>query len=176
MSRQAADDPRALSFVPPDAGQRILLGALPMEFKTTSALTSRAYFMVEQPIAPRLLVAPHVHRNEDQVSYVLEGTLGFRVGDEEILAPAGSAVFRPRGVPHSLWNPNDEPARMLEITSPGDVEAYFRRFGALSETGMPDPDAIRSLAAEYGIAYVDEWVPELSQRHGVTLKGGFWRD
>ncbi len=53
----------------------------------------------ERPIAP-----PHVHFTEEEAWVVLEGRLGFRVGDEELEAGPGDAVLVPRGTPHSYWN------------------------------------------------------------------------
>ena len=49
----------------------------------------------DRPIAPL-----HLHRSEDEAWYVLEGRLGFRMGDEEIVAEAGNAVIVPAGMPH----------------------------------------------------------------------------
>jgi mannose-6-phosphate isomerase-like protein (cupin superfamily) len=93
----------------------------------------------ERPIA-----GLHVHHVDDECWYVLDGRLGFVVGDEEIVAPAGSAVFVPRGTPHSFWNANTGPARYLLVMprrladlvqalhSDGstDYAAIFRRYGS----------------------------------------------
>jgi hypothetical protein len=51
----------------------------------------------DRPIAP-----PHLHRSEDEAWYVLEGRLGFRIGDEEVEAGLGGAVLVPAGAPHLL--------------------------------------------------------------------------
>jgi mannose-6-phosphate isomerase-like protein (cupin superfamily) len=64
----------------------------------------------ERPIAPF-----HVHDLDDECWYVLEGTLGFRVGDEELEAGTGDAVFVPAGTPHAYWNAGDGPARYLLV-------------------------------------------------------------
>jgi uncharacterized cupin superfamily protein len=66
----------------------------------------------EQPIA-----GLHIHHDDDEAWYVLEGTLGFRVGDDLVEAPAGSAVLVPRGVAHSYWNA-DGPARYVLVMTP----------------------------------------------------------
>jgi uncharacterized cupin superfamily protein len=47
----------------------------------------------------------HVHWGEDELSYVLEGELEARVGDQEVVATAGSIILKPKGVPHCFWNP-----------------------------------------------------------------------
>ena len=67
----------------------------------------------ERPIAPL-----HVHHRDDEAWYVLEGTLGFRVGDEIIEAGPGAAVLVPRGTPHTFWNARPEPARYVLVMTP----------------------------------------------------------
>ena len=87
-------------------------------------------------------IAPlHVHHADDEAWYVLEGTLGFRLGDDELEAPDGSAVLARRGVPHTYWNAGEVPARYIlvltsriarlleEIHEPeADVPAIFARY------------------------------------------------
>ena len=67
----------------------------------------------ERPIAPL-----HLHRSDDEAWYVLEGTLGFVRGDEQLEAPAGSAVLVPRGVVHTFWNAGGGEARYVIVMTP----------------------------------------------------------
>ena len=67
------------------------------------------------PGPPRWIAPLHLHRNDDEAWYVLEGTLCVRVGSEEVQAKAGSAVLVPRGTPHTYWNPGPGPARYLLV-------------------------------------------------------------
>jgi mannose-6-phosphate isomerase-like protein (cupin superfamily) len=64
----------------------------------------------------------HLHRQVENVYYVLEGKGCIRIdGVDHIVAP-GQAVFIPKGVPHSVHNPGEEPLRLLEIYAPVDVD------------------------------------------------------
>jgi mannose-6-phosphate isomerase-like protein (cupin superfamily) len=64
-------------------------------------------------------IAPfHVHDQDDEAWYVLEGTLGFRLGDGEVEARAGSAVFGRRGTPHTFRNAGTSEARYLLVMTP----------------------------------------------------------
>jgi quercetin dioxygenase-like cupin family protein len=64
-------------------------------------------------------IAPlHVHHGDDEAWYVLEGTLGFRLGDDEFAAPAGSAVLARRDTVHTYWNAGEAPARYLLVMTP----------------------------------------------------------
>ena len=53
----------------------------------------------DSPIAPL-----HAHLDEDEAWYVLDGVLGFRIGDDEVVAERGTAVVVPGGTPHTYWN------------------------------------------------------------------------
>src|SRR5206468_9569399 len=67
------------------------------------------------PGPPRLIAPRHLHRRDDEAWYVLEGTLRIQVGKREVVAPAGSAVFVPRGMAHTYWNPGPGPVRYLLV-------------------------------------------------------------
>jgi mannose-6-phosphate isomerase-like protein (cupin superfamily) len=70
------------------------------------------------PGPPRFIAPLHLHHNDDEAWYVLEGTLCVRVGDEDVEAKAGAAVFVPRGTPHTYWNPGPGPLRYLLVMTP----------------------------------------------------------
>lgn len=67
---------------------------------------------------PRLIAPWHVHHKDDEAWYVLEGLLHIRCGEELHKAGAGSAVFVPRGTPHTYWNPGPNQTRYLLIMTP----------------------------------------------------------
>ena len=66
----------------------------------------------------RPIAGLHVHRSDDEAWIVLEGTLGFRVGERELTVPAGESLLVERGAPHSYWNPESPPARYLLVMTP----------------------------------------------------------
>jgi mannose-6-phosphate isomerase-like protein (cupin superfamily) len=57
----------------------------------------------------------HVHHEDDEAWYVLEGALGFRIGEEVVTASSGSAVLVRKGTPHSFWNAGTDEARYLIV-------------------------------------------------------------
>jgi mannose-6-phosphate isomerase-like protein (cupin superfamily) len=64
-------------------------------------------------------IAPlHVHHGDDEAWYVLSGTLGFRLGDAEVLAHAGAAVLARRGTPHTYRNAGSTEAEYLLVMTP----------------------------------------------------------
>lgn len=70
------------------------------------------------PEPPRFIAPLHLHHNDDEAWYVLEGTLCVRVGDRDVEAKAGSAVFVPRGTPHTYWNADSGLLRYLLVMTP----------------------------------------------------------
>lgn len=67
--------------------------------KASAETTGGAFGIIEEldPLDTPL----HVHRNEDELWYVLEGEHIVQIGDDEFSAGPGEMVFAPRGVPHS---------------------------------------------------------------------------
>lgn len=125
--------------------------------------------IVEHPMAPGSLIEPHTHQREDEYSFVTSGTLGMLLGDEEFEAAAGTFVAKPKGVLHAAWNAGPEPARFLEVISPGGFERFF--FEAADLFGGPvDPSAedLQRLADGYGLSFRIDMVNDLIERHGLT--------
>lgn len=106
----------------------------------------------------------HVHRTEDEVFHVLEGTVHFRVGDADRTAAAGDILVGPKGVPHTYCVESPS-ARFLTITCKGDFEAFVRSLARPAEgpglpprSGPPTPEQAAALAAA-------------ARAHGIDLVG-----
>jgi quercetin dioxygenase-like cupin family protein len=169
--REAA---RQLLIVGPGEGKRVNIGGLGVDFKVWGASTCGGLAIVEHPMAPGRLVPPHLHRREDELSYVLEGAFGIRVGDEVATAVPGSYVFKPRGVPHTFWNPGPQSARLIELIWPAGFERFFEELDEIVRTAAnPEDLAARrdALGRRYGLEFVPEWVPDLKARYNLKVLG-----
>ena len=137
--------------------------------------TSGAYNLMEQIVAPKLLSAVHSHALEDQVAFVLAGTMTCWVDGQEFEVEAGGYVLRPAGVPHSMWNATAEPLHFLEITSPATrFQEYVRRLSELIDSGGANPATVATLAEAYGMIFFPDQTELLVQRLGLAV-GGFWK-
>jgi quercetin dioxygenase-like cupin family protein len=90
-------------------------------FTATTRLTADdtgSISIVEHVFAPGSLVPPHRHTREDEISYVVEGEVGFRSDGREVSLAAGGYIVKPRGELHAMWNAGPGSARMIEIISP----------------------------------------------------------
>ena len=90
---------------------------------------------------PRWIAPLHLHRNDDEAWYVLEGKLCVKAGDDTVEASAGAGVMVPRGTPHTYWNPHPTPVRYLLVMTP----AIHQLIQALHATTDRSPDAMRAL-------------------------------
>ena len=137
--------------------------------------TSGAYNLMEQIVAPKLLSAVHSHALEDQVAFVLDGTMTCWVDGQEFEVQAGGYVLRPAAVPHSMWNATDEPVHFLEITSPATrFQEYVGRLSELIDSGAANPATVATLAGAYGMTFFPDQTELLVARLGLAV-GGFWK-
>ena len=144
------------------------MGGLGIQFKLDGTNTQGAFSVVEHPLEPGAFAPPHTHSREDEFSYVLEGTVGVKLGDQEFLVSRGTYIVKPRGIPHAFWNPGPEPARLLEIIAPAGFERYFMQLAALVNKNVSrDDEAFEKLASEYGLTYHMEQVPALVTKYGL---------
>lgn len=148
---------------------RVQIGGFGIAFLAGAEATDGAYALVEHTLAPgRIGAPPHRHSREDELSYVLEGTLTVWRDGVVTEAGPGSVVRKPRGEWHTFWNAGATPVRFLELISPPAFAEYFRELPKLIPAhGPPDPRAIRTLAARYGMELDVAALPTLMQRYGV---------
>ena len=154
--------------VPPGEGKCVLLFAVRFDYKVTSADSGGALSALEVTIPPGTLVKPHNHSREDEFTHVLAGTVGARVGDRVVEAGAGASMVKPRGIPHAMWNAGPEPARVLEVLSPGGLEDYFEELAPALAAKIP-PAEYDALAARYGLTIENDWIEELERTYKVKL-------
>ncbi len=125
----------------------------PVTFKARGEQTGGTLTVLENVVAPGEGPPLHVHANEDEAWYVLEGDLRFKLDTELRIAPAGSFVFVPRGARHCFQNTGARPARILVMFTPAGMEAFFDRFAALPG-GSDIPQAFRSIGGPVGMDVV----------------------
>jgi quercetin dioxygenase-like cupin family protein len=91
----------------------------------------------------------HVHANEDEIVYVLEGTYEISLGDQRRTVSAGGCAILPRGIPHGFQNVGDTPGRFMCVVSPGGLEEYFLDLARCSLP--PSPAQLVGMARPYGL-------------------------
>jgi mannose-6-phosphate isomerase-like protein (cupin superfamily) len=99
---------------------------------------------------PRYIAPLHVHHDDDEAWYVLEGALRVRVGDEDVLVAAGGAVLVPRGTPHTYWNPESPPTRYVLVMT-RRIDALI---AALHAVAAPGPESIAAIFRDHRSEYL----------------------
>src|SRR3954453_15492797 len=152
-------------IVGPTDGKAGTLGMIGVRFMIDGPETGERLSLVEHPMPPRSLAAPlHLHENEGEYSFVIEGTMGALLGDEVVTAHAGDLVYKPRNQWHTFWNPTDEPTRILEIISPAGFERFFEELVDMGGVLNAAPGQLGELCDHYGLRMKPETVPGLLER------------
>lgn len=159
-----------LTVVQPGEGREGgLAPGIGVQFKLWGQDTGGALSVAEHPFEVGALVPPHIHTKEDEYSIVLEGEIGFRSGDREVVLSGGGYITKPRGEVHAMWNAGSVPARMIEIISPAGFEHFFRELADMTAAGPFDFGEVIGLAESYGLQFAEpEWLPDVVARFGLT--------
>jgi quercetin dioxygenase-like cupin family protein len=157
-----------LAVVPPDGREVTLVPGFTATVKLAASETG-AISIVEHTFDPGVLIPPHRHTHEDEISCVIAGEIGFRSDSREVSLGAGGYIVKPRGELHSMWNAGTEPARMIEIITPAGFEKYFIELAeATAAAGRrPDPSVTAPIAERFGLSFDFTEVPDLVARHGL---------
>ena len=133
------------------------------KYLATGEDTGGAYSLFEALVPPKDPgPPPHIHRNEDEAFYVLEGEFSIFLGGEEFRAKPGDFISLPRGIVHSFRSDSDDVGRMLVIVSPSGFEKFFDAVGEpVDDDTIPPPppskehiQKIIEEAPKYGIELI----------------------
>jgi quercetin dioxygenase-like cupin family protein len=142
-------------------------------FKIEGDETGGALSIVEHTFEPGALVPPHLHHLEDEYSIVLDGAIGFRSDDQEVVLEAGGYIIKPRGQVHAMWNAGPTRARMIEVITPAGFERFFHEFADMTDAGPPDFADVAALAARYELPFSrPEWLPDVIARYDLIPPPG----
>lgn len=134
----------------------IRAGQLEIRYLLDGTVTGAGSGLFELTVPPGARVPPaHSHRDNEEIVYVLEGTLRYRVDDEVRDLRPGDRMYTPRGSVHAFSNPGEATARALIMLTPDIGAEYFREVAAVFNAGGP-PDPARMIA--------------VMQRHGLVLE------
>lgn len=132
-------DPSARKAVvlQPGQGRSYPMGRIAAVFKADGAETGARYSISEWWLEPHTK-GPGAHSHaDDDVFFVIEGTMSFLVGEEWTDAPRGSFVLAPAGMTHDFENRGNVRAGVLNFSVPGDFEAHMPEIAKWFEAHPP---------------------------------------
>lgn len=94
----------------------------------------------------------HIHKREDEVFYILEGTCTFGLGDEVITAEAGTTVILKKGLTHFFRNDATTPMKALITAVPGGLDRYFEE--VTTAIAEQKPEEIGKINERYEIDFI----------------------
>ena len=117
-----------------------------------AAQTGGALGVIEQIVPPGLGSPYHIHHNEDEIFYLLEGEIRFfSEGRSWVLGPGGFA-FLPRGIAHGFRTEGDTYSRSLLLATPAGLEDFVAELSSpVPPAGPPDMGALMAVAGRYGL-------------------------
>jgi len=151
-------------YLPPAERLQPGPGGLDIRVWVRSSQTNRQFSNVESAVAPRQMgPAPHIHKDLDEIMFVLEGTATVMVDGivEEIAA--GGWHMRPRGTEHTFWNASDKSLRFMDMYFNQNFEDYLEE---LFHKILPDMVQNRLTPADPEIS---KRMADLNQKFGVTM-------
>ncbi len=146
-------------------------------FHRTAAQTDGEYVLVETIVRPEgFVAAAHAHPYQTERFEILEGQLGLRVGDEEIVAGPGDVAVVPPGTAHRFWNAGETEARFVCEVRPALkfeslIETMFTLAadGKTNRKGMPNPLRLAVIAKAHFDTVRLPFPPVWMQRAGLAL-------
>jgi len=139
----------------PSSAPVLDLGSTRVAHRIRSEDTNGALAVVEFHAAPGEGVGLHVHKREDELVYLLEGTIEVTVGDRSMTVSRGACALLPRGIPRGFTNTGDGPARQLAVLLPGKLDGFFVDLDRELSSEGPHDDAIARLCRRYRLRFVD---------------------
>ena len=133
-------------------------------FLVRSAETDNRLFFLEVRAQPGAEAPPHLHYEQDEVFYILEGEMEIYCGDQVRTARAGDAVFLPRQQAHAFYFLSPT-VRFLAIVQPGTgLDGYFEKMSTPATSmelpkgtttyAASDSTSAAALVAQYGTKFL----------------------
>ncbi|MGZ8993390.1 MAG: cupin domain-containing protein [Burkholderiaceae bacterium] len=121
----SANAPREAVILAPGEGRAYPMGRIRAVFEADGAETESRYSISEWWLEPHTQ-GPGAHSHaEDDIFYVLEGTMSVLVGQDWRHATKGSFVLVPGGVRHDFENRGSTRAGVLTLSIPGEFESHM---------------------------------------------------
>lgn len=136
-------------LTPSEEGRTLNVLGETISVKAGPAETAGAYAVVEERSPPGGGSPMHTHTTEDEIFYVLEGQLEFRLGQETWVADPGTVAILPRGIAHSFRNIGSTSSRVLVVITPGHFLKFFEELDTLSRQREVTPADASRIGADY---------------------------
>jgi quercetin dioxygenase-like cupin family protein len=145
-------------------GQWLVHGEKAFSTKVSGADVGKTYTAIEVHTPPGRGPELHIHLDQNELFFMLAGSIGLQCGSDRMVLRAGDAFMAPANVPHAYVTLGTEPAHMLNVFDPsGDIEAFFAQYAPLVNVdGEPDHKKLAEVYAKHGMKVVGPPLAALS--------------
>lgn len=138
-----------------DDAPTLNLGSSKLLHRVRSDQTHNAFSVVEFISEPGEGVGTHVHENEEELVYLLQGQIEVTLGDQTMTVPQGACALLPRNIPHGYKNTGDIQSRLLAVLLPGNLDQFFVRLNQELSTKRDHEGAIGELCEQFGLSFIE---------------------
>lgn len=141
-----------------------VLAGVAMKRLLAGAQTNDQFCLFENRSDGNTKTPIHVHADDDETIYMIEGELTAIIDRKEHTLTAGDSIFMPRGIPHQLMNKMDKTARYILIGTPSIFDRFIEEGGQeLGENEVVGPPTakdfarLRAAAPKFGVGLMSDW-------------------
>ena len=145
-------------------GQWPVHGENAFSTKVSGADVSKRYAVIEVHTPPGLGPELHIHPGQNELFFVLAGSIGVQCGSHREILKVGDSFMAPADVPHAFVALGKEPAHMLFLFDPaGEMEAFFAEYAPMLDANRePDPRKLAEIYLKHGLKVVGPPLTALS--------------
>ncbi|HSU18955.1 MAG TPA: cupin domain-containing protein [Acidobacteriaceae bacterium] len=123
----------------------------PVEVLVSGEMTKGVSATMMQMSPPGGGPPPHMHQNEDETFFVVEGEYEFLAGDGWTRRSAGQSFYAARGSVHTFRNAGSAEGKLLVMATPAGLDTYLEEISVLS---IPqDVPKLIAISERYGISF-----------------------
>ncbi|HWK96432.1 MAG TPA: cupin domain-containing protein [Pseudolabrys sp.] len=113
---------------------------------------SESSFSWHATFPPGTFVPPHIHPTQDEFIYLFEGRLDLVLDGKEFVAQPGDVIRLPMGIPHGIFNKQDQTVKCFFWVSP--TRKLYDLFWAIHSMKEQVPDEVVALSARYEVMFL----------------------
>ena len=144
--------------------REFVLAGIVMKRLLSGKQTAGQFCLLENKSGGNTRTPIHVHANDDETVYVIEGELTAVIDGRPRHLAAGESIFLPRGIPHQLVNMSGNSNRYILIGTPALFDRFVEEAGRELRpdevVGPPTPEEIerlREASPRFGITLLSDW-------------------
>jgi mannose-6-phosphate isomerase-like protein (cupin superfamily) len=129
---------------------RKVFGSMSIDYKVSATDTDGDLFVIENTNDLKGGPPRHLHHEQEEWFYVIEGEYLIEIGNESYAMGPGDSVLAPRGVPHVWARVGGGTGRLLIVFRPASkMEAFFVELAKIE--GMPRREELERLFSSHGM-------------------------